>query len=55
MATVYEKESGKAVECEAVDAREMVDSGFYIIKEEDQPKPKAKGKAKSVDFEDPVK
>jgi hypothetical protein len=36
MVTVYEKKTGKPHKCEPVDARELVDSGAYVKKVEEE-------------------
>lgn len=45
MVTVYDVETGEPVECEPVDAKELVESGAYKAKQEEE-KPKRGRKAK---------
>jgi len=47
MATVYDK-SGKAFECEAVDAKELIASGAYSESAPKAEKPKEKPEPKSA-------
>lgn len=40
MATVYEKKTGNPVQCEPVDARELIASGEYTAEPKQEEKPK---------------
>lgn len=52
MATVYEVKSGKPLNCEAVDARELIASGAYRATEEaEKPERKSRKKAEKPEPE----
>lgn len=42
MSTVYEKKTGKPLNCQTVDARELIASGAYVAEDPNAEKPKQK-------------